>query len=1744
MLGPGMTRAALRLNAIIFAVVVIAGGCGDRAKDGASSAPARPGGVLTPAAVSALSNAERLARADDRLRKHLAPSSEGFAHHTDGVVSAGWRKPRLGAFHGVGSRADLASARSPWDVALGKSERYRVRFVPIGAESVPGAESGGRVVYAGAYPDADLLLAASATRAEALVLLRSPRAPDHYRFRVELGAGFSELRKSPLGEVEVLDAGKSPRLIIERPYALDATGKRRDAELSLAERELYVRLDTAGLSFPVLLDPVIKPAIWRKLKSPGLTQRTSSALGFDPERNETILFGGEDGYGQAPSFLSDTWAWNGTSWALRTTQGPSPRVDSALAWDPGRKVLVLFGGRLPTGNWSPETWEWNGSIWTLRQSSTTPPALSKPVAVTFRSKVLLVGFSGSSAQTWEWDGTNWVNKAPATVPTSAGNSSRALVVDPVRDAAVLLTQMGIWQWDGSNWTAASPATRPSTAYDYAGGYVGGKAVFLAATTNTTTTETWTWDGATFTKLSPVLSPPGVQSASAALDATRNRLVLTGGITGSDYVSTTWEWDGSAWSKRAPDQAPCARRSAALAYDPVRQRLLVFGGHRFSSTAANADELWSYDGASWKLEAKQPSLGCNEPSVVWSTTLGALVVHNCDNGVTNFWNGSAWSGVSAGGPAVNSYSPRMAEDAARGVIVAVTADNPRQTWEFNGTAWSQITTATSIDTPSLRQGLGVVKDGTRTLLFDGAGRTWAYDANNWLLLSPGTSPPSASGYYPQLMLDTARRRPLLIPALAADRGTVWEWDSQNWLPLPADGSAPPAQYGVAAYDVRRGKVVFFGDDNDSSLYELELRGGVCDENSDCDTGHCVDGVCCETATCPTCQACNVAQQAGVCAPAIDLSDPVDCPAPNTCGPTGTCGKPKGAACAANDECGLRFCSDGVCCDRDCSAGCNRCDLPGKAGTCTPVASGDPGTPSCAPYVCKGQDTCPSTCSANTDCAGGAAGAGKCTSGSCVSLKAPGATCSAGTECGTGFCADGVCCNVACTGLCQGCRAVRTGLAEGTCGPIPDGTACGSASCTNGLTQGQICVGGNCSSSSRPCAPFLCAGSTCGTSCAADTDCVAGSRCVGGTCTGGTDDGRACLRGSDCKSGYCVDRVCCATSCDGECQACSSDRKADGSPSGTCAKALAGMPCGVTACAPVTDVINGQLCNAQGTCVSSSLLCTPYHCDAQSIGCRTTCTSNADCQAGFECSGERCRGILPNGATCRHNDQCSGNHCVDGVCCESACDGACESCALPDNLGLCKPVASGDPGTPSCAPYKCNGTSGACATSCATDTDCTGSPCVGNACKTKALAESCSADAECESKHCVDGVCCESDCKGCRACSAAAKGDPDSVDGKCELVVAGRDPHNACAEDEASSCRQDGSCDGQGGCRLWRPGTRCGEGTRCEGDFVVGKTCDGLGSCATTPETRYSCANRGAKCIDGACANPCVSFPEPCKPGTQCDVVSGECIPSYGQGRACDADYQCLTGHCVDRVCCNDPCTDSCKACNLGGDLTGVCSAVPAGEPPRGERVACNSDPDHPICAGSCDGAGACKYPTVQCDSQCKNGTVTFSNCNQGSCARVNADPIVCSPYACSSAGDKCLSVCTSDADCAQGFECKTADGGASECVPKPNGRCRDDATLIDTTTGREITCIAYKCQADRCKETCANATDCQTGFVCDGARHCVLPPEALNPKGPGAAPAADDGCGCRVAGQPDRRGVAWLALLGVGLALRRRRLRSK
>src|SRR5262249_55831743 len=97
-----------------------------------------------------------------------------------------------------------------------------------------------------------------------------------------------------------------------------------------------------------------------------------------------------------------------------------------------------------------------------------------------------------------------------------------------------------------------------------------------------------------------------------------------------------------------------------------------------------------------------------------------------------------------------------------------------------------------------------------------------------------------------------------------------------------------------------------------------------------------------------------------------------------------------------------------------------------------------------------------------------------------------------------------------------------------------------------------------------------------------------------------------------------------------------------------------------------------------------------------------------------------------------------------------------------------------------------------------------------------------------------------------------------------VPAGSDPRGDCPDDTAATCRHDGTCDGQGACRLYVSGTACGPSS-CASSMteMVPPACDGAGTCVgASPATR--------DCSPFICAsNACLTS---CQSSTDCVVPS--------------------------------------------------------------------------------------------------------------------------------------------------------------------------------------------------------------------------------------------------------------------------------
>src|SRR5438552_12415430 len=108
---------------------------------------------------------------------------------------------------------------------------------------------------------------------------------------------------------------------------------------------------------------------------------------------------------------------------------------------------------------------------------------------------------------------------------------------------------------------------------------------------------------------------------------------------------------------------------------------------------------------------------------------------------------------------------------------------------------------------------------RAVLFSGVGvngggnpaDTWEWDGSNWSQRSPATSPAARTGH--AMAFDSGRGVTVLFGGMYY-RNDTWEWDGNNWIPR-APPVSPPVRFGHAlAYDSGRGVTVLFGGAGDS------------------------------------------------------------------------------------------------------------------------------------------------------------------------------------------------------------------------------------------------------------------------------------------------------------------------------------------------------------------------------------------------------------------------------------------------------------------------------------------------------------------------------------------------------------------------------------------------------------------------------------------------------------------------------------------------------------------------------------------------------------------------------------------------------------------------------------------------------------------------------------------------------------------------------------------------------------------
>ncbi len=312
------------------------------------------------------------------------------------------------------------------------------------------------------------------------------------------------------------------------------------------------------------------------------------AMAYDSDRHVCVLFGGYTSRGW-------TMEWDGASWSVRSTTGPSPRFGHMMAYDSARHVTVMFGGAVDTSGGEVrinETWEWNGAAGTWQfRCACGPSPRSYGVMVYDAARGRCVQFGGNPADeaqplggTWEWDGSSWSQRSGAE---PSARVAHGMCYDSARGVTVL--------FGGATGVSGGVYTGSRETWELgAGGWV------LRAD----------WG-------------PSVRGAHAmAYDSVRGVSVLFGGYTlggGSTLLvnDETWEWNGAAWTRREVD-GPTGRAQHVMAFDAHRGVTVLQSGYE-------ASEEESHE--TWELAGTPPCVADFDDGTGTGTRDGAVTIED-------------------------------------------------------------------------------------------------------------------------------------------------------------------------------------------------------------------------------------------------------------------------------------------------------------------------------------------------------------------------------------------------------------------------------------------------------------------------------------------------------------------------------------------------------------------------------------------------------------------------------------------------------------------------------------------------------------------------------------------------------------------------------------------------------------------------------------------------------------------------------------------------------------------------------------------------------------------------------------------------------------------------------------------------------------------------------------------------------------------------------------------------------------
>jgi len=506
------------------------------------------------ALLSVLLLAPSVDAAPDPLAAVARVPGVSFARATLTRMASGWTSRPTTDAHWIAAGAGELEITLPLAadgatrIAVKGQEGFWLEVRPLDLKGSVGAPSTGALVFRDAASALDLIEIAEEQRVEELRVLRTSSAPSTARYALTVGPGVREVTMKD-GRVELRDVEGYVRVASAPMFAIDAKGTRRDVRATLAGTTLTTALDTTGLAYPIVVDPVWAAAGGMKT---GRVKHAAAVIG------DKVLISGGSLAGNEPVSTAELWD-RVTNTFSETGAMATKRTQHASVVLPSGKVLVV-GGLSTTSTFSKlssaELFDPATGAWSAAPSA--PNARQFAYGVLLKSGRVLIAGHGSKADLYDPESNTWSSGGALTDATQGGGEGGLVALDDGRVAFVEYKRIHLYDPTANTWTdgpefpadrvnyiaAALPGARVLVMAGNGALPAGGFGplttgdIFSAAsktwTEKTTMTKGRIWGTATLRTPEELLVVGGTNDASEALSAAEVLAVK----------SNTWSSGGS------------------------------------------------------------------------------------------------------------------------------------------------------------------------------------------------------------------------------------------------------------------------------------------------------------------------------------------------------------------------------------------------------------------------------------------------------------------------------------------------------------------------------------------------------------------------------------------------------------------------------------------------------------------------------------------------------------------------------------------------------------------------------------------------------------------------------------------------------------------------------------------------------------------------------------------------------------------------------------------------------------------------------------------------------------------------------------------------------------------------------------------------------------------------------------------------------------------------------------------------